>query len=269
MTDLGHAHLSGPARDDRWVVLRAPDDVLVIGAPHDPTIIVGSEGIPADVTPLLVGQHHGAHVWAAGVDAAVPAPLGAEFVGARQLIGALDPQAFGLFARARMLVDWERTHRFCGACGTPSVMAAHEHVVECPRCGLRRYPRISPVVIVAVTRGDEILLAQPQRARRATHTVLAGFVEVGESLEQAVAREVAEEVGITVGDLANAGSQSWPFPHALMVGFTARYVAGEITPEPTELVDAGWYAADALPELPPRGSISRALIDAFVRAHTG
>ena len=269
MTDLGRAHPPSPALDDRWVVLRAPDDILITGDPHDPRIVVGSDGIPADVMPLLVGQHHGAHVWAAGVDADMPAPFGAQFVGARQLIGALDPEAFGLFARARMLVEWERTHRFCGACGTPTSVVANEHAVECARCGLRSYPRLSPVVIVAVTRGDEILLAQPLRAGRVMHTVLAGFVEVGESLEQAVAREIAEEVGITVGDLTYAGSQPWPFPHALMVGFTARYLAGEIAPEPTELVDAGWYAADALPELPPHGSISRALIDAFVRTHAG
>jgi NAD+ diphosphatase len=248
--------------------MRAPHDILIIDAPHGPEIVVGSDVVPPDAVPVLVGHHDGVHVWAASVGTQISAPSGTAFVGARQLVGALNPESFGLFARARMLVEWERTHRYCGACGTPTAVLADEHAVECARCGLRSYPRISPAVIVAVTRGDEILLAQPVRAGRAMYTVLAGFVEAGESLERAVAREIAEEVGIIVGDLAYAGSQPWPFPHALMVGFTARYVAGEITPDPTEIVDAGWYTTGDLPELPPRGSIARALIDEFVRVHT-
>jgi len=265
----GHPHIttpSSPVDGDLWVVLRAPNDVLVFEA-ADGLGVVGAHGVP-DGVHIRVGAHAGRTLWATrieeGDDLCVP---GAQFVHARQIIGALDPDQFSAFARARMLVEWHHTHRFCGACGVPTVIADGEYAAVCAACDLRSYPRISPVVIVAVTRGNQILLAQPIRAGRRMYTVLAGFVEVGESLEETVAREIGEEVGLTVTDLAYAGSQSWPFPHALMVGFTARYASGEIVCDTTELVEAGWYSADALPELPPVGSISRTLIDAFVATH--
>lgn len=257
-----------PGPGDRWVVLRAPDDVLV-ATPGGRSGVL-SDGPPATpVAPplLLDGATGGARIWAAQVPEGTPEPQGARFVGARTLVGALDPVAFGRVARARMLIEWQRTHRYCGRCGTPTELVPGEHAVACPRCGLRNYPRVSPVVIVRVTRGDRILLAHPLRAPRPMYTVLAGFVEAGESLEEAVAREIAEEVGVTVGGLAYAGSQPWPFPHALMVAFTAEYVAGELTPQPTEISDAGWFGADDLPELPPHGSIARALIEDFRTAH--
>ncbi len=258
---------SSPVAGDLWVVLRAPNDVLVFEV-ADGLGVVSEHGVVPDGAHIRVGEYAGRTLWATRVDADEDlAVRGAQFVHARQIIGALDPDQFSAFARARMLVEWHHTHRFCGACGAPTVIADGEYASVCAACDLRSYPRISPVVIVAVTRNNQILLAQPIRAGRPMYTVLAGFVEVGESLEQTVAREIAEEVGLTVTDLAYAGSQPWPFPHALMVGFTAQYASGEIVCDTTELVEAGWYSADALPELPPHGSISRTLIDAFVATH--
>jgi len=256
-----------PEPGDAWIVLRDPDDVLVDAGGGPPAIVFGVPPLASAAPPLLVESGDARpRIWAAQVPEGTPDPDGARFAGARTLVGALDPAAFARFARARMLVDWQRTHRFCGRCGAPTAPAPDEHAVQCPRCGLRGYPRISPAVIVRVTRGAEILLANPLRAPRPMYTVLAGFVEAGESLEEAVAREIAEEVGLTVGDLAYAGSQPWPFPHALMVAFTAHYLSGEIAPDARELRDAGWYRADALPALPPHGSIARALIEDFVSA---
>jgi NAD+ diphosphatase len=268
VTTLAGRGETAPEPGDAWIVLRDPDDVLVDATADAPAIVFGHPPVASAAPPLLVeSRGDGPRVWAARVPEDTPDPDGARFAGARTLVGALDPATFARFARARMLVDWQRTHRFCGRCGAPTTTAPDEHAVQCPRCGLRRYPRISPVIIVRVTRGDEILLANPLRAPRPMYTVLAGFVEAGESLEQAVAREIAEEVGLTVGDLAYAGSQPWPFPHALMVAFTAQYVAGAIVADPGELRDAGWYRADALPDLPPHGSIARALIEDFRTAH--
>lgn len=264
MSRLGAGPVPGP--NDRWIVLRDPDDVLVADD-GVPGIVFAAPPAETAAPPLVVGAAGGgSRLWVARVPEGTPDPDGARFAGARTLVGALDREDFARFARARMLLDWQRTHRYCGRCGAATTPAPDEHAVQCPRCGLRSYPRISPVVIVRVTRGEEILLANPLRAPRPMHTVLAGFVEAGESLEEAVAREIGEEVGLTVGDLAYAGSQPWPFPHALMVAFTAQYVAGEIVPDTTELRDAGWYRADALPELPPHGSIARALIEDFVSA---
>lgn len=264
---LATAREIGP--EIRWLVMRPPNDVLVVPGTQGFGIVVDADSVPAARPPIAVGHLDGADVWAVDVEAHVPAPSGTEFVGSRELIGMLDPDRFALFARARMLVEWARTSRYCGACGTPTEPAVAEQAVTCPNCGLRAYPRISPVVIVRVTRGEEILLVRPVRAGRAMYTLIAGFVEAGESLEQAASREIAEEVGIIVGDLAYAGSQPWPFPAALMVGFTARYEAGQITRDPGEIVDAGWFRAGALPELPPPGSIARAMIDEFSDRHAG
>jgi len=264
----GRARPASPAPGDAWIVLREPDDVLVAARDGDLGIVFADAPLVSTLPPLLVeAPGDGPRVWAAQVPEETPDPDGAQFAGARTLVGALAPREFGRFARARMLAEWQRTHRFCGRCGAPTAPAADEHAVQCPRCGLRSYPRVSPVIIVRVTRGDEILLAYPIRAPRPLYTVLAGFVEAGESLEEAVAREIAEEVGLTVGDLTYVGSQPWPFPHALMVAFTARHVAGEIAPDPGELRDAGWFRADALPDLPPHGSIARAMIEDFRAAH--
>jgi len=171
--------------------------------------------------------------------------------------------------RAVQLVEWGRTHRFCGRCGTPTEPAPGERAMRCPACGLSAFPRLAPAMITLVTRGDdgpdqEALLARGVQWRAPMYSCLAGFVEPGESLEGAVVREVNEEVGLTVGDVRYQGSQPWPFPHSLMCGFRARWVAGDIEPDPTEIADADWYRRDAMPNIPPGISIARKLINAWL-----
>jgi NAD+ diphosphatase len=171
--------------------------------------------------------------------------------------------------RAVQLVEWARTHRFCGRCGTPTEPAPGERSMRCPACGLAAFPRLAPAMITLVTRGEdgpdqEALLARGVQWRVPMYSCLAGFVEPGESLEGAVEREVKEEVGLTVGDVRYQSSQPWPFPHSLMCGFRARWVAGEIEPDPTEIAEAGWYRRDDMPNIPPGISIARKLIDAWI-----
>ena len=250
-----------PAEGDRWVVLGPADSILVSEAGPEEFVHDAHPGHGAP--PVLLVDDPASRVWVVATDDDAPPP-GACFVPAWELISRLAPDAFAVMARARMLAAWQRDHRFCGRCGVPTTAAADEHAVVCGACGLRSYPRISPVIIVRITRGDEILLARPVRAGRALYSVLAGFVEAGESLEETVVREVAEEVGVRIRGLAYFGSQPWPFPHALMVAFTAEWAGGELTPRPGEIVAAGWYRRDAVPEIPPRGSIARALIDDFL-----
>jgi NAD+ diphosphatase len=149
----------------------------------------------------------------------------------------------------------------CGRCGSPTEHAPGERARRCPQCGHAAFPRLSPAVIVRVTRGDEILLARAVRFPGGVYSVLAGFVEPGESLEECVARELEEEVGIEVTDIAYFASQPWPFPHSLMIGFTATWVSGDLRIEEAELVDARWFTRDNLPDLPGRLSIARTLID--------
>jgi NAD+ diphosphatase len=175
-----------------------------------------------------------------------------------------------LAGRAAQVLEWDRAHRFCGACGTPTEHAPGERARRCPACSRVAYPRVSPAMMVLVWRAGELLLGRSPHYVPGVYSALAGFVEAGESLEDCVHREVAEEVAVTVQDLRYYGSQSWPFPHSLMVAFTARWSSGEIVPQASEIEHAGWFAPDALPNIPPRFSIAGHLIrDTLMALRTG
>lgn len=176
----------------------------------------------------------------------------------------LPERIFNLLNRGVALNYFWKTHRFCGVCGGKTVaMTPQEWAVECSVCQHRTYPMIAPSIIVAVRKGDSILLANHVRHREEKiYTTLAGFVEVGETLEQTVEREVFEESGLKIKNLRYIGSQPWSFPNSLMLGFLADYAGGEIHIQPEELNDAGWFRYDAeLPHLPPQGTIARKLIE--------
>lgn len=182
----------------------------------------------------------------------------------RKLFSALPEELFLLAGRAFQVMNWERTHQYCGQCGHPTQTAAHERARVCPQCHLTQYPRISPAIIVAITKAQSILLANAPRFPEGLYSVLAGFVEAGETFEECVRREVKEEVGIEVEDIRYFGSQPWPFPHSLMVGFTAKYAGGEIRVDRQEILEADWFEADNLPNIPGPYSIARQLIDNFI-----
>ena len=197
----------------------------------------------------------------------VIAPDGMTLRGLRELYGTLDEDLYVLSGRAIQIVEWDRTHQYCGHCATPTTQLPNERAKRCPKCGLVNYPRLSPAIIVLISRGEELLLARAHRFPPGMYSVLAGFVEPGESLEETVVREVREEVGIEVKDIRYFGSQPWPFPNSLMIGFTATYASGDIAIEPQELVDAAWFSKHNLPQLPPKLSIARKLIDWFFFTH--
>ncbi|CAN5160925.1 NAD(+) diphosphatase [soil metagenome] len=193
-------------------------------------------------------------------------PEGTVFRDLRSLWG-VDEAFFLMAGRAKQIVEWHRTHRFCGRDGTETLPGPTELAKQCPRCGLVFYPRLSPAVIVLVGRGDELLLARSPGFPPGMYSVLAGFVEPGESIEETIKREIREEVGIEVGSLRYFGSQPWPFPNSLMIGFVADYAGGELKADLVEIEDADWYSVDDLPELPPKVSIARAMIEEFVSQH--
>ena len=182
----------------------------------------------------------------------------------RSLFGTMDEALLSVAARAFQISNWARTHRFCGACGTPTVHVAGERCVKCPACCFMAYPRISPAMMVLIKRGDSILLARHKASPAPFFTALAGFVEAGESVEEAIHREVFEEVGLKVRNIAYFGSQPWPFPHSLMIAYTAEFDSGDIKIDETEIAEARWFGpADALPKIPHGVSIASELI----RAH--
>jgi NAD+ diphosphatase len=199
------------------------------------------------------------------VDAA--APQGWIWQGLRALFGALDEAQFALAGRALQIVDWDRSHQYCGACGKTTAARTNERGRECPGCGLVAYPRLAPAVMGLVRRERELLLARSPRFPKDMYSALAGFVEPGETLEQCLEREVYEEVGIKVRNVRYFASQPWPFPHSLMIAFFAGYCSGEIRVDGTEIEDAKWFDVknlENLPRLPARISIARRLIDAAI-----
>ena len=213
---------------------------------------------------LPVGMLGDVYCRTAWLPAKTPPPPGYQPRKLRSLFGAIDDSLMAVAGRAFQLAEWARTHRFCGNCGTPTVHVAGERSVRCPACGMVAYPRISPAMMVLVRKGPEILLARHTNSPTQFFTALAGFLEAGESIEDAIHREVFEEVGLQVRDPKYFGSQPWPFPHSLMIAFTAEYAGGEIRVQEDEIAEARWFGpGEVLPKVPPLGlSIAGHLIRA-------
>ena len=187
------------------------------------------------------------------------------FVAMRQLFTALSSIDFALAGLARQLVYWAATNRYCGACGAKTTHMSGERAMQCSRCGELYYPKVIPAVIVAVTKDDSLLLARSTRWKPSMYSVLAGFVEPGETLSQAVRREIREEAAVGVRNIRYFGSQPWPFPTQLMAAFTAEWESGDIVVDGKELSEARWVSREDISSIPIPGkiSIARELIDWF------
>ena len=238
------------------LLVREPDLAL-----PDAAIVKALEVPGTQVFP--VGIYEKEYCFTAWVAKEAQPPAGHAFRPLRSFFGHFDEGLLSVAGRAFQVADWGRNHRFCGACGKPMAPVAGERAMRC-ECGHVAYPRIAPAMMVLVKRGDAILLARnvivPPGGRM---SALAGFLEPGESVEDAIHREVHEEVGLFVKDLRYFASQSWPFPGSLMIAFTAEYSSGDIRCDPAEIAEAHWFGpGDKLPDLPPPQSISRALIEA-------
>lgn len=220
-------------------------------------------------TALSIGSRDGTPCFAVDLQTVPETEIGdVQKVEVRLAVGRLDDAAFSAGCRAKELLHWRRQHKFCGGCGRPLGESPDDIALICPFCKERFYPQLAPAVIVAVTRGDEILLAHNRKFLPEIHGLIAGFVEAGENIEEAIHREILEETGVTVGNIRYHSSQCWPFPNSLMLGFTAEYISGEAGPDGEELETLGWFRADALPPIPPPGSIARKIIEDFKRRHT-
>ena len=240
------------------------DRMLVGGSDATPAVPTLDElrAVGIDGARHYLGELSGVACIAIGLESGIAAPAGYRFAGLRALFFRVPESLLAIAARAFQIVEWDRTHRFCGRCGAPTRDKSGERAKECPVCGYVAYPRVSPAMMALVTRGRELLLARAHRFPPGRYSALAGFVEPGETIEDCIRREVKEEVGIDVDGLRYFASQSWAFPHSLMIAFTAEYAGGELCPDGREIADVRWFAPDALPETPPSLSIARRLIDA-------
>jgi NAD+ diphosphatase len=248
-----------------WCFAFAGSDMLILDSPSgSPDVPRWSDLRDWDVSAVryqYLGTLRGEPCWSAELPPGVLVPETAALSGLRPLYDVLPESHYAVAGRAAQIVAWDRDHQHCGRCGDPTERVAGERGRRCPRCDLTAYPRVSPAIIVLIERDDRILLARGRAFVPRRFGIIAGFVEPGESLEDAVRREVREEVGIEIDSVDYFGSQPWPFPHGIMIGFRAMHLRGEITLGDGELAEAGWYGADDLPEIPAKLSIARRLID--------
>lgn len=220
-------------------------------------------------TPIGAGETGGAECLALAVDTESAAPEGMEFRGLRGLHAVLDADEFRMAGRASQILEWDRAHRFCGRCGSATEPGAEPLARACTGCAAVHYPRLSPAVLVSVVHEGRILLARGPHFTPGMYSVVAGFVEPGETLEETCIREVREEVGVDITDVRYVASQPWPYPSQVMIAFAATYAGGDIVPQPGEIEDARWFGVDELPMVPAPFSLSRVLIDRFVRGRGG
>lgn len=245
--------------DELWFVFK--DSKLLV---HQDTLYPFQKKPLPLARSLYMGTFDSHHIFAGEISSPEPPPAEGVWMDIKMLYGKIDDALIGLAGRAVQLIAWDRTHAFCGQCGSRTIERTNERAKECPECGMLAFPKIAPAIMALVQKEDELLLARSPHFPEGMYSVLAGFVDPGETLEQCLKREVFEEVGLHVDQIEYFGSQPWPFPHSLMIAFSCRWTSGEIKIDPAEIADAQWFKKDRLPLLPHKMSISRILIDAFL-----
>ncbi len=251
-----------------WFIFQN-EKLLVDITGNDLNFICTSSPEQLGLVPIFsrfLGQYGTTNCFVAEVQDTTHLPPSTEFKGLRALFGIVDDDLFILAGRAVQILHWHKEHQFCGKCGTAMKNREAELARICPACSFISFPRLSPAVIMSIIRDDRILLARSPRFSTGMYSTLAGFVEPGETLEEAVQREVREEVNIRISDISYVASQPWPFPHSIMIGFSAIYADGEIEIDNDEIEDAKWFSVHDLPSLPSKITIARLLIDNFIKS---
>ncbi len=217
------------------------------------------------VRTQYLGLFKGSPCYSADIASEENVPVGMDFIPLRALFDLIDMDLFLLAGKAFQIILWDQSHQFCGRCGSATQELPDERAKKCPKCGFISYPQICPAVITAVLKDGKILLAHAKAFKNNMFGLISGFLEPGETLEECVQRELMEEVGIKVKNIKYFGSQPWPYPNSLMVGFTAEYASGEITVDGIEIEKADWFDLRNLPELPSQVSIARKIIDWYIQ----
>jgi NAD+ diphosphatase len=252
-----------------WFVFHR-GNLLIAGDKREPRIpqADSSDALPVPITdPRFVGMLDGTCCWT-GRTAVSEAPEGHAFEGVRGLFNRLSDELLAVAGRAVQIIEFDRTHHYCGVCATPTAVHEGGRSRKCPNCGETSYPRVAPAMMVLIKRdtrfGRELLLARSPRFPGNMYSALAGFVEPSEAIEDCIHREAFEEVGVRISNVHYHGSQAWPFPHSLMIAYVADYDSGEIVCQEGEIEDARWFTLEDLPQLPHRLSIARRLINATI-----
>ena len=260
------SHVAPETRDEPalWFAFRGAE-LFVCGASGAHTLPwchdLREHGLEGERAQYL-GRYEGRHCYAVDVTHCSAVPEGWQLKGLREVFGLVETGLAALSGRAYQILEWDRNHKYCGRCGTETVQRKDERSRACPECRRTTYPPVSPAIMVLITDGKRrVLLGRKAAWPQDRYSALAGFVEPGETLEDTVVRETREEVGVEVKNIRYFGSQPWPFPHSLMIAFTAEYAGGEVRPDGVEIAEARWFDAAELPRLPPGISISRRLID--------
>ncbi len=257
------AEYEGPAY---WFIFFG-DKLLVNSANGDYSIPCLNDLSQLNISPVrkqYLGEYLGRPCFSAELASGDNIPAETVLLDLRSLYTSVSEDLFLLAGKAYQIVCWDQTHQYCGKCGSETKDLPGERAKICPKCGFTSYPRICPAVITAIRKDDKILLAHAKHFKDGMYSLIAGFVEPGETLEEAVQREITEEVGIKVRNIKYFSSQPWPFPNSMMLGFTAEYESGDIKADGVEIADARWFAADNLPGLPPEMSIARKIINWWI-----
>ncbi len=264
---ISHHHLEFPLTAHAlWFILQ--NDQIVLESQHTTLSIPYFHDINQYCftisRQLYLGTYKGTPCFAIEIVKSSTIPEHMQLKPLRQAFNDLTEDLFTLAGRAKQILSWDKVTQFCGRCGKKTQLSETERAKICPRCHLTVYPTISPAIITLVNREKEMLLARGPHFLPGIYSTIAGFIEPGETAEYAVEREVMEETSIQIKNIRYAGSQPWPFPHNLMLGFYAEYAGGDIKIDAKEIEDAKWFSLDNLPQLPNKGSIARQLIDGFI-----
>ena len=264
--DVKHEHKNKPAY---WFIFNS--DKLLINHKKDNKIPFIKDITILDTSMFCthyIGTLDGHPCMCAEVPPKIVALDGMTFEDLHELYEILDEDLFLLAGRAIQIINWDKNHRYCGKCGTLTGNMENEMAKICPECGHICYTRISPAVITAIIKNGKILMAKHSYGLKNRYALIAGFIEAGETLEEGVKREIMEEVGLKVNNIKYFGSQPWPFPNSLMVGFTADYESGEINVDGKEIIDAKWFDVDDVTPMPSKISISSELIEWYIEYYS-
>lgn len=252
--------------DDLWFLFQ--DKMLLIKESNRSITIPNFKDISNFIDTLEIEYHlgklNGIECFCGEISSVIKIPDGLKLIPLRQSSSIIDIDLLGVAGRASQIIHFHKTNKFCGVCGNKNKFIEYEFAMKCENCGYITYPQVCPAIIVGVRKGDKILLANNKNFPKGLYSNVAGFVDVNETLEDCVKREVLEEVNIRVKNIKYFSSQPWPYPNSIMIGFIADYESGDIKVDGKEIVHAGWYSKDNLPILPDKMTIARRIIDYLI-----